>query len=135
MVCESGLNTETLGLLGVGAAVVALTLTRSQVTKLIRHALLGKPLMIGELANCPYCMCHWTGFAFAFFSQPNSFIWYVINGCIITGLAVIMAGVMIRFWPLNELELEEMRQLLNEAQVAISNLRLEKWRHENGKSG
>lgn len=125
-----GLKTEVLGLLGVGAAVVALTLTRSQVTKPIRHALLGKPFMIGELANCPYCMCHWTGFAFALFSQPNSLIWYVINGCIITGLAVMIAGVIIKLWPLSELELEEMRQLLSEATDYIKNLEA-----KNGKSG
>ncbi len=103
------MNWETYGLLGMGAALVALTLTRSTLTQKFRAKWIGHGLL-GEMINCPYCMAHWTGIIF---SSAN-FDAYIVDACIVTGIAVIFVGIMLKLWLYQEAELDRYRQLISE---------------------
>lgn len=107
-------NADLIGLsLCVGLA--SITLTRTQLTKRFRHAIIDWPFMLGDLASCPYCLAHWLGFMSAFLLQPSLGISYVINAGVIIALACLYIGVVMRLWYSQETELEDMRDLLKEA--------------------
>lgn len=103
--------------LSVGAALVAVTLTRSTVTAPWRYKMLGVPF-IGPLFNCPYCMCHWTGCLFALY-LGGSAVDYLVHACIVTGLAVGYAGLLNRLWHFDDRTIDELSALLVEAQKAL----------------
>ena len=109
------MNWETYGLLGIGAALAALTLTRSTLTQKLRAKWIGHGLL-GEMINCPYCMAHWMGTIFSLdkhLSKPN-FDAYLVDACIVIGIAVIFVGIMLKLWLYQEAELDRYRQLISE---------------------
>ena len=109
------MNWETYGLLGMGAALAALTLTRSTLTQKLRAKWIGHGLL-GEMLNCPYCMAHWTGIIFSLdkhLSKAN-FDAYIVDACIVTGMAVIFVGIILKLWLYQEAELDKYRQLISE---------------------
>jgi len=70
--------------------------------------------VIGELVNCPYCMCHWTGAVFATSWLPEGIGSYLIDACITTGFAVLFTGVMMKLWLFQEAELDRYRAAIKE---------------------
>ncbi len=106
--------------LSVGAALVAVTLTRSTITRSVRQKLSGIPL-IGDLAACPYCMAHWTGFFFAIY-HGGTWLEVLVNACIIIGLACGYAGLLSRLWHFEDNRIAELEDMLNEARVLLKEL-------------
>jgi len=121
------MNWETYGLLGIGAALAALTLTRSTLTQKFRAKWVGRS-WVGEMINCPYCMAHWTGSIFSLdkhLSKPN-FDAYLVDACIVTGMAVIFVGIMLKLWLYQEAELDRYRQLISEMTSKLKEVRITK---------
>ena len=50
------IGVEDLLLMAVASGTLALVITRSSLTKSMRHAMIGAPLKLDELFNCPWCM-------------------------------------------------------------------------------
>jgi hypothetical protein len=111
---------ETYSLLGIGAGVAALTLTRSTLTQKLRNSWRDKPV-IGELINCPYCMCHWTGTLFSLDGSLTPRYWdgYLINACVVTGIAVLFTGIALKLWLFQEAELDRYRQVIKEMNAQL----------------
>lgn len=105
-------------LLSVVAGVISLTLTYTPLTRPLRHKMIGWPLMLGELASCPYCMAHWVALGLAIW-VGDGVIPVLINTGIITGGAALFCGILLKLFLFREAELEEMRGLLKEARSAI----------------
>ena len=108
-----------LFLLAVAVATVTLTLSRSQLTKNIRHKMITLPYMLGELINCPYCLAHWISGAAALL-VCNGFLNWLVLTFVLTGLAALFMGVVQKLWMMQETELENLRELLNEAMEHIN---------------
>jgi Protein of unknown function (DUF1360) len=106
-------------MLSVGVAVITVTLTRSHLTKTLRHRFIDAPFMIGELINCPYCMAHWVSLG-ASMLLGGGMVTVLVNAAILTGLACGYIGVLMRLWFMQETELENLRELLLEAQAELS---------------
>jgi hypothetical protein len=112
---------EDLCLMAVASGTLALVITRSSLTKSMRHAMIGAPLKLDELFNCPWCMGFWTALPAAIaIGGPVGAI--IINWLIITGLSGLYMGFMMKLWLFREDELEEMRELLREAKNEITRL-------------
>lgn len=106
-------------LLSVACGVVSLTLTYTPLTRPIRHKLIGAPLMLGELASCPYCMAHWIALLLAFWIGGN-LVHILFHAAVITGGAALFCGILLRLFLFREGELQEMRMLVIEAKNALS---------------
>lgn len=113
MLILSPIETDLL-LLSLAAGTIAVTITHSPITRPIRQRMIGWPLMLGELANCPYCMAHWIALGLALYAG-GSFGTIFLNAVVITGGAAIFSGIMLKVLIFREAELEEMRRLLAEA--------------------
>lgn len=103
-----------LVLLSVATGVVSLTLTYTPLTHPIRHKMIGWPLMLGELANCPYCMAHWIALGLSVWNGGN-LVTILLNAAVITGGAALFCGILLRLFLFREGELQEMRGLLKAA--------------------
>ena len=117
---------QDLCLLAIASGTVSLVLTRSHLTKGLRHWLMDvRFLMIGELVNCPFCMAFWTSLPLSFeFDSTliDGLHFYPLRWLIITGLACLFMGVLLKLWLFHEAELEDMRELLREARDEITRL-------------
>lgn len=122
------LDIGELCLLAISSGVLALVITRSSLTKSMRHAMIGlPPKLLGELFNCPWCMGFWTALPVALaLGGPIGVI--AVNWLIITGLSGLYMGLMLKLWLFREDELEDMRELLIEARDAIK----ARWEKEHG---
>jgi ABC-type Fe3+ transport system permease subunit len=56
--------------LGIAAAVVALTVTKSSLFAPIRDRLEGRRFL-GKLSSCPYCFSHWAALGFVLAARPD----------------------------------------------------------------
>ena len=107
---------QDLCMMGIASGIISLVLTRSHLTKGLRHWLLDvRFLMIGELANCPFCMAFWTSLLFTLKIDSEGLHFWPISWLVITGLACLFMGVLLKLWLFHESELEDMRELLREA--------------------
>lgn len=104
--------------LAVAVGTVTLTLSRSQLTKGIRHRMIALPYMLGELINCPYCLAHWVA-GVAALPISDGFMSWLVTTFVLTGLSVLFMGVVQKLWMMQETELENLRELLNEAMEHI----------------
>jgi hypothetical protein len=115
-----------MALLSVSTGMVALTLTRSQITKPLRLRFINAPFMIGDLISCPYCMAHWVGFVALLMlwtaQHPLTWTGYVTVYFTIVGAAVLFIGIVQRLWLMQEGEIEQMRELMHEAHRTITDL-------------
>lgn len=113
-----------LCLLAIASGMMSLVITRSHLTKSLRHWLLDvRFLMIGELVNCPFCMAFWTSLPLTLVIDSGGLHFWPIHWLVITGLACLFMGVLLKLWLFREDELESMRELLREARdtIAVSN--------------
>lgn len=108
-----------MGVLSLATAAVSVTITRSSLTapwsKRWRHI-----PQFGELINCPYCMSHWVALGMSLMAltqlAPAAFM---IAICAVIGAACLWIGLLQRLWLFQESEIEELRDLLREAQAAL----------------
>lgn len=107
-----------LALLSVAAGVVSLTLTHTPLTRPIRYKMIGWPFMLGELANCPYCMAHWIALGLSVWIGGN-LVTILLNAAVITGGAALFCGILLRLFLFQQDELEKMRDLLKESSRLI----------------
>lgn len=105
--------------LSLVAGVAAVTLSRSKLTKSIRHRLIGTPFMIGDLVNCPFCMTHWTSMAIAIIFYSNSILEFIINSGILIAISALFIGILERIWFMQENEVADLQDLLSEARQAL----------------
>lgn len=118
MESKFGLRIEDLCLLAIASGTLSLVITRSVLTKSMRHAMIGAPLKLDELFNCPWCMGFWTALPAAIaIDGPFGFI--LTNWLIITGLSGLYMGTMMKLWLFREDELEDMRELLRRAKQEL----------------
>ncbi len=99
--------------LSLVVGIVSITLTRSHLTKTIRHKMIDLPFMIGELINCPYCVAHWFAAIFALLISDTILEWFLVSAGIVAVAALFM-GIVQRLWFMQESELENLRDLLRE---------------------
>jgi len=110
-----GLRIEDFLLLAVASGTISLVLTRSHLTKSLRHRFIDAPFMLGELINCPFCMAFWTSLLFTVEVDSNGLHFWPVRWLIITGLSGLYMGFMMKLWLFREDELEEMRELIRMA--------------------
>lgn len=110
---------EHLALLSVIAGVVSLTLTYTPLTRPIRHKMIGWPLMLGELASCPYCMAHWIALGLSWGIIGGNLMTVLLNAAVITGGAALFCGILLRLFLFREGELEELRRLIGQAKEHV----------------
>lgn len=112
----SNITILDLCVLALATSVASVTLTRSSLTKSLRRRLV--PGLIRELWHCPYCMAHWIApllCAFGLRGAGLSLVNAAIAILAVIGLSALFMGLLMRLWLFQEGELEEMRELLNEA--------------------
>lgn len=117
-------NTEDLVLFGIASGIVSMVITRSHLTKGLRRRLMDvRFLMIGELVNCPFCMAFWTSLLFTMKINSEGLHFWPVSWLVVTGLACLFMGILLKLWLFHEDELEDMRELLREARdtIAVSN--------------
>lgn len=73
-----------LVMLGVGAGVISLTVTRSKLFKPLREWLIGFP-WIYDLLTCPYCFAHWSALFLSILYLPLHE--FLVNWLVITAIA------------------------------------------------
>lgn len=117
MVYDAGSKID-LVFLAFAVAVVSVTLTRSHLTKALRMKYLYAPYMLGELINCPYCMAHWVSLGFSIW-LGGGFQTVLVNALVMCGVAAIVIGLMLKLWLWTETEIEELREVLREAQTVL----------------
>lgn len=114
----SFVSVSDLVLLSVACGVASLTLTYTPLTAPIRHKMIGWPLMLGELANCPYCMTHWIALGLSIWIGGN-LVTILLHAAIITGGGALFVGILLRLFLFREGENEELRKLIGEARKAL----------------
>lgn len=117
MVSDVGSKID-LVLYAFGTTAVAITVTRSQITKPIRDRYFDAPFMLGDLLHCPFCMAWWIALGFSLLF-PGGWLPVLVHTCVITGLSVLIIGLILKTWGWQESELERMRELLREAHRAL----------------
>jgi hypothetical protein len=82
-----------LVMLGVGAAVISLTVTKSKLFKPIREwGMSRKNPLFGELLSCPYCFAHWSALFLSILYLP--FHEFLVNWLVVTAIACpVMWGI------------------------------------------
>ena len=113
------LSIEDLILMAIASGTLALVITRSSLTKSMRHSMIGAPLKLDELFNCPWCMGFWTALPAAI-ASGGAVGAILVNWLIITGLSGLYMGFMMKLWLFREDELEDMRELLRETRDALA---------------
>lgn len=107
-------------MLSIVAGTIATTITHTPLTRPIRHRMIGWPLMLGELASCPYCMGHWIALVLSAY-VGGTVEAVLLNAAVITGGAAIFSGILLKLTLFREDELEELRDLIAEAKEELSN--------------
>lgn len=113
---------QDLTLLSVACGVMSLTLTYTPLTAPIRHKMIGWPLMLGELANCPYCMAHWIALGLAVWIGGN-LVTILFHAAIITGGGALFVGILLRLFLFREKENEDLRELIRQSRDVLRDTR------------
>lgn len=107
-----------IGMLAIATGTVSVALANSHLTKPVRLRILDYPL-IGELANCSFCLGFWIALALTFIHYGAIAI---MQWMTVWGLGALWSGILLKLYLFRESENEELRELVRELKETVNDL-------------
>ena len=82
-------------ILGLAVGTAATTLTQSKIFRWLQNGTQRLHPLVGDLFNCPYCMCHWLAAeAVVLWFTHHGILGFVIYWLAVTGIAALVSGTI-----------------------------------------
>ncbi len=88
--------------LSVAVATIAITCTKTKISKPVRQWITKKSTWFGDLVSCPYCFGHWVSFVAVAAVRPvvtDSGVFLLdlfVSAMVVTGLSALLCGLIFK---------------------------------------